>query len=202
MFVAWMLFIYVYLEIGMSYLSVKNNKLQYFCIFKEGDSEKLEQILVIPLLMTSSIALSLFPKKIRYICLVFLFSSSLFAVFKSYDVFKDGINDILYASTILKNLPPKTVFSDYLAISQLDHYLDYSYKGNFINFYGLHIEDIKNGYVIVGGARGCDIVGSTVLRTHPQFVFSPPENWRLIKEIPGKKTWYREITMKIYEVKE
>jgi len=199
--VLWALLIYLYLEFGATYITVENGKINYFLIFKEADSEKLEQILIIPLCISTAIVLSHAPKNIRIFLLLLLFFTSMFAVWKTHHVFNDGMKDIRTAAEILKNLPPKTVYTDYLAIGQLNYYLDYSYPGRFVNFYGKDIKELRDGYIIVGGARGCDIVGDVIYSISPKFVFLPPESWKLIAEFQNKKTSYRAVNMRIYEIR-
>lgn len=61
------------------------------------------------------------------------------------------------------------------------------------------LKKMRSGYVVAGGSRSVEI---------PEWSISifnlngnkPPQNWKLIKEIPKELTCYRKETLKIYEV--
>jgi len=200
-FVAFLLLAYIYLEFGTTYIAFEEHGMRYFLIFKEADFEKQQQLLVPPLCI--SIATALMSIRKRNLAMPFLLAlvlSSLIALEKTFNVFEDGVRDVKDAARILNNLPPKTVYTDYLAIGQLNYHLDFSYPGTFVNFHGKNESAIKNGYVIVGGARGCDVAGEYIHSISPSFVFSPPSSWKLIAEFDREKTNYRKVNMRIYEV--
>ncbi len=61
------------------------------------------------------------------------------------------------------------------------------------------LKNMRSGYVVAGGSRSVEIPGWSM------FIFNlnnnkPPQNWKLIKEIPKKLTYYRNETLKIFEV--
>lgn len=59
------------------------------------------------------------------------------------------------------------------------------------------LEKVKNVYVVVGGSRAIYASMHSVFNLGD---FKPPDNWKLIKEIPKKITSYRYETLKIFEV--
>jgi hypothetical protein len=202
--VLWFFLLYFYLEFGPTDIFIQNVNghyvLNYFFIFKEGDASKQANILTIPLILLIAYFLSNVSFGFRIVLLIFLIFTSLITIEKNYSFLRDGINDTREAAMFLKSLPAKTVYTDYLASGQIEYFMGGNYSGSFVNMYGLSLEDIKNGYVIVGGSRGCDILGSTVMEMVPNFAKNPPNDWKLLKVIEGKITWYREANMRIYEV--
>ncbi|HHT9126293.1 MAG TPA: ArnT family glycosyltransferase [Candidatus Brocadiia bacterium] len=60
------------------------------------------------------------------------------------------------------------------------------------------LEKVKNAYIVVGGSRA---VYAAMFSVFNLGTSKPPNNWKLIKEIPKKITSYREETLKIFDVK-
>ncbi len=200
-FIVLLLLVYLYLEFGATYVAFNEHGVDYFFIFKEADLEK-QELLLVPLLCISiaTVLTNIRRRELATFLLLILVFSSLLALEKTFHVFDDSVRDVRDAAKLLRSLPPKTVYTDYLAIGQLNYYLDFSYPGTFVNFYGKSVSAIKDGYVIVGGARGCDIVGDYIYSITPEFAFSPPSAWKLIAEFRRDKTNYRKVDMLIYEV--
>jgi len=200
--ILWFLVFYLYLEFGFTDIFLQKNGSQYainyFFIFKETDSSKLANILTLPSILLASYFLIKSPPVLRVFLIILLILTSTIAIEKNYSLLKDGMKDTKEAAMILKDLPPKKVYTDYLAMGQINYFLTDSYSGDFININVMLPDRVKDGYVVVGGARGCDITGNHVLDSVPKFALNPPSEWILIGEIPGKTTWYRSQNMKIY----
>jgi len=202
--ILWFLVFYLYLEFGFTDVFLQKNGSQYvvnyFFVFKETDSSKLLNILTLPSILLASYFLIKSPTVLRVFLIVLLVLTSAIAIEKNYSLLKDGMKDTKEAAMILKDLPAKTVYTDYLAVGQINYFLADSYSGNFIDVRSTLPFNVKDGYVVVGGARGCDITGNHVTDSVPEFALNPPTEWILIGEIPGKTTWYRSQNMKMYYV--
>ncbi len=59
------------------------------------------------------------------------------------------------------------------------------------------LEKVRNVYVVVGGSRA---IYAGMFSVFNLGTFKPPNNWKLIKEIPKKITSYRNETLKIFDV--
>jgi hypothetical protein len=110
------------------------------------------------------------------------------------------MSDIMRVHEFLKTQPAKPVYVDYLGAGQLDYYGGCKDTRRFINMYGTKANEIKDAYVVVGGSRGCDILGGHVLGLYPAYVWSPQENWRRIASFNNTLNPYRSRTIEIYYV--
>ena len=143
--------------------------------------------------------------------LVTFLASSIVEAYILYKIWKEPFTDVKEASKFLLTLPEKPIYSDYWLLDRFD--FDARYKKNHLIPWGLNgkslqldiiekgdfaeLEKAKNVYVVVGGSRAIHAGMPSVFNLG---TFNPPNNWKLIKEIPKKITSYRKETLKIFEV--
>ena len=143
--------------------------------------------------------------------LVTFLASSIVEAYILYKIWKEPFTDVKEASKFLLTLPEKPIYSDYWLLDRFD--FDARYKKNHLIPWGLNgkslqldiiekgdfaeLEKAKNVYVVVGGSRAIHAGMPSVFNLG---TFKPPNNWKLIKEIPKKITSYRNETLKIFEV--
>lgn len=129
-----------------------------------------------------------------------------------YKTWVDPFSDMNEASRFLVSLnPKKTIYSDHWFHTRFNFDSKYK-KGHLIpwTLNGKHFQwdiiekknfnelwKIRRGYVVAGGSRGIYVGMFSILNLNGN---EPPQNWKLIKEIPKELTSYRTETLKIYEV--
>jgi 4-amino-4-deoxy-L-arabinose transferase-like glycosyltransferase len=202
--ILWLIVFYLILEFGPTdvFLDFKNAKLNYFFIFKEYNiSEKSENILTLPsILILSYFICNIKSRGMKYILLSFLIITFLIAIQKNYSFIRDGIDDVKKLIEFLNHSPPKAIYTDYITINLINYYFGFNYNEQLINFYNIPVKDVRNGYVVVDGSRGCDISGNWFSSLTPESLRNATTQWKLVKKIEGKITPYRESELKVYEI--
>ncbi len=123
---------------------------------------------------------------------------------KIHSYFEDGIKDTKEVSKLVPKLD-KTIYTDHLAKGEIDYFTGFKYENRINNFFGIQNKtQLKDSYIIVGGARGVDIYWKVVVDDAPEFikevVVSGTDQMILIEEIRGEETGYRKYSLRVYYV--
>jgi len=181
-------------------------QVNYLLIPKEG---RFMTMLTLPTVIIVSLALfniqkSKTRKLIVFLVIVFLFTTSIFSINKIHDYFKDGIRDVETASRLIPFLD-KPIYMDHLARGEIRYFTGFKYDEKIKDFSGIVNEtQLKDSYILVGGARGVDIYWKVAVDIVPDFikdtVIKGNDKWKLIEEIKGVETGYRNYSLRIYYV--
>jgi len=207
--VIWLIVGIIVLEffpVGIEFESNGNLQVDYLLIPKEG---RFISMLTLPAVLLVSLGLfSIQNDNIRKLSIIlliaFLSVTSVIIINKTHLYFKDGIKDTEEASKLIPALD-KPIYMDHLARGEIRYFTGFKYDEKIKDFSGIANEtQLKDSYVLVGGARGVDIYWKVVVDIVPDFikevVTKGNDKWQLIEEINGTDTGYRAYPLRIYHV--
>lgn len=152
-------------------------------------------------------------KPVFFAALIALIVSSNIETGHKRKIWKEPFEDAREATKLLITLPKKPVYSDNWFCDRLAFDLRYTREpragynwrlnGKLFQLDIIEKRDyaellsIKHGYIVAGGSRGLYVWDGAIFYLEN---FSPPSNWKLIKEFPKEITPFRKETLKIFEV--
>ncbi|MCX5855485.1 MAG: hypothetical protein NTZ24_13110, partial [Deltaproteobacteria bacterium] len=149
-------------------------------------------------------------RKLMFTCLLFVAAVSIFSLNTIRNYYHDGIKDVIEAAAYIKAHPEKTYYTDYLASGFLRYRLQYNPIYKIVDIGNLKSEaELGDGILILGGARGVDVLGAVPLEIIPQWAKKQyfglrKSNPACIKELhnppPYSNIRYRKYNMKIFTV--
>ena len=203
--ICWFMLIYLFLEFGPIQIALGLNPLIKYSLI-----EKQPRYLTI-FLAPSVILLSLFliyvkipfKRMIAPIVVLILSMSSYQCVSSAHALFRGYTRDIREATVYLQNLPSRKVYIDWLGMDQIYFYSGFKFR-NLRNIDAITNEPFsrynRNAYVIVGGARGAGVLAYEFEKTYNTLLQQVPQDWIVLKTIPGEKDKFRNRNLTIYYV--
>jgi hypothetical protein len=149
-------------------------------------------------------------RKLMFTSLLIVAVISIFSLNTIRNYYHDGIKDVIEATAYIKAHPEKTYYTDYLAMHFLKYRLHYNPIYKIVNVLNLKSEEeIGDGILILGGARGVDILGTVPMEIIPQWAKKQylrlrESNPACIKELHNPAPYfdikYRYYNMKIFTI--
>jgi len=202
------LLMFVFLEfgfVGMKF-DVHERKLEYLMIFKQ---QRFLTLLTVPLMVVSSYFLLELSKKSKLLVftgVLFLVITSFVSINKTYAFYRSGLEDLRAVTTFVQEKKDNIFFGDLWAVHQIKIFAKYKVENLKVINKNTKKSDLCDSFVIMGGSRGVGLSAEYVLSTLPSFVWNVlasgenPENWVLMEERNGKRSYFRRYNLKIYYV--
>lgn len=149
-------------------------------------------------------------RKLMFTSLLIVAVISIFSLNNIRNYYHDGIKDVIEAADYIKAHPVNTYYTDYLAMHFLKYRLHYNPIYKIVNVLNLKSEEeIGDGILILGGARGVDVLGTVPMEIIPQWAKKQhlrlrESNPACIKELHNPDPYfdikYRYYNMKIFTI--
>jgi len=179
--IVWLLIIFLFFEYGLQFICTE---IFDYCLYARHNRFLI--LLSIPAVIIVSRFLSfnktIFKKIISIICIIFLFSTSIYYINQSHIFLRNGMGYIKESVDYLETLPPKPIYiPDCWTISKFKFFS--RYNENFIK--RLQVYEHKNESSFHDAYVVTELSPYTYINKHsyPDFMINPPNNWILLKNV-------------------
>jgi len=205
---AWLALVYLYFELAPLHVSSQDGVLVYRGIYKQLHYLSVLTPAALPFAGRALAALWNLSRYLGAGLLSVVVLSSLPALRHDYQVLRGSQADLRTAAGYLES-SQKTIWSDHLALDNLKFYLGGRASQMSLRELSRASQPsaIEDGYVLLGGSRGIEIVSRAVLDGIPEWAREitrnadhAPPGWRKVLTVPGPRNECREFDLVVFEV--
>lgn len=108
--------------------------------------------------------------------------TSVIAIHHYYEYLRAGVAAINQACDYLHQLPPKTIYTDFMAQHHIQYRFGFTRDGEIKNFGDMN-GPLSDAYVVLGGSRGMDVSPATMTDLTEKGMRKKDASWRLLQKI-------------------